>query len=76
MFQYGIVAGGAQIKHQHADGTWAPMEAEDPHDRAQADPERDWERGHVYVCTVCHETISVSEGEAPDEPDAAAPGGR
>ena len=58
MFQYGIVGGDARIEHQHADGTWASMEAREPepgdaHDPADNDPEREWERGNVYVCTVC-----------------------
>jgi hypothetical protein len=69
MFQYGIVAGDLRIEHQHADGTWASMEAREPepgdaHDAADNDPEREWERGNVYVCTVCQETIRMSEPAA------------
>ncbi|HET8784345.1 MAG TPA: hypothetical protein VFM38_01830 [Candidatus Limnocylindrales bacterium] len=71
MFQYGLVAGSLNIKHQHSDGSWADMEARDAHDPADSDEERDWQRGHVYVCTRCDETIAVAppEGEA-DAPSA------
>ena len=61
MFQYGIVAGGLRIEHQHADGSTAPMELRDPHDPSGSDPEREWRRGHVFVCTACEETIEVTE---------------
>ena len=60
MFQYGIVAGGLQIKHQHEDGSWAEMEPHDAHDAARFDEERDWQRGHVYVCSQCQQAIAVS----------------
>ena len=69
MFQYGMVAGGLNIKHQHADGSWADMESRDAHDAAEFDEERDWQRGHVYVCSVCDETIAV----APPDREADAP---
>lgn len=70
MFQYGTVVGGIQIEHQHDDGSWAPMEPRDPHDAADYDPERDWERGRVYVCTTCQETIRIL---GPDDRAAEAP---
>ena len=63
MFQYGIVAGDVRIEHQHADGSWATMEPRDPHAPAENDPEREWERGRVYVCTVCQEAIRIAEPE-------------
>lgn len=74
MFQYGALAGGLRIEHQHADGSWSVMEPADAHDPADRDPEREWERGHVYVCacgeTVRVETPAAAEGE--DGPGAAA----
>ena len=69
MFQYGVVAGDLRIKHQHPDGSWSEMEPRDAHDAAVYDEERDWQRGHVYVCTRCEETISVGP-----PPDAGATG--
>jgi hypothetical protein len=57
MFQYGQLSGSLRLEHRHGDGSVAPMEREDPRDGA--DPERDWQRGHVYVCTRCHETVVV-----------------
>ena len=69
MFQYGIVAAGLKVEHQHADGEWVAMEPQDVRDPAETDPERDWNRGHVYVCPRCAESVRVSlpegEGEAP-----------
>ena len=70
MFQYGIVAGGLEIKHHHEDGSWADMEPHDAHDAATFDEERDWQRGHVYVCSQCQETIAVSP---PGDPEASTP---
>ena len=70
MFQYGIVAEGLRIKHQHDDGSWAEMAPHDAHDAAVFDEERDWQRGHIYVCSQCQETIAVSpppEGHAAPE---------
>ena len=64
MFQYGVVAGALNIKHHHDDGSWAEMEPRDAHDVARLDEERDWQRGHVYVCKQCQETIAVSPPEA------------
>src|SRR3954469_12357333 len=48
------------------DGSWATMEAQDVRDPAEVDPERDWNRGHVYVCPRCAESVrlSVPAGEA------------
>jgi hypothetical protein len=69
MFQYGVLAERLQIEHQHADGTWAPMEPRDPHDAAELDAERAWDRGHVYVCARCQETVRVT---IPGEDDGAA----
>ena len=50
-----------RVEHQHNDGTWSTLEAveHDPHDPAESDPERDWDRGHVYVCTSCQERVRV-----------------
>ena len=70
MFQYGALGEGLRIEHQHADGSWSPMEPEDAHDPADRDPERDWERGHVYVCD-CGEAVRVS-GAAEMETGEAA----
>jgi hypothetical protein len=72
MFQYGALAEGLRIQHQHIDGSWSAMEPREPHDPADLDPERDWERGHVYVCS-CGETVRVMgpDDVAPEE--AAGP---
>jgi len=37
----------------------------DAHDAAGSDPEREWDRGHVYICTTCEERVRVI-GPAPD----------
>lgn len=71
MFQYGVLADGLRIEHQHADGSWSPMEPEDAHDPADRDPEREWERGHVYVCD-CGEAIRVM---GPGGSESGAAGG-
>ena len=62
-----------RVEHQHSDGTWStlrPVE-HDPHDAAEYDPERDWGRGHVYVCSSCQERVRVL-GPRPDDPAPAA----
>jgi hypothetical protein len=72
MFQYGMVAGSLMVEHQHADGSWAALEPrEDARDPAELDPERDWNRGHVYVCPRCGETVrvSVTDDRAAPTPD-------
>ena len=71
MFQYGVLAEGLRIEHQHADGSWSPMEPRDPHDAADYDPERDWEHGRVYEC-ACGETVRVM---GPDDRPAGEPAG-
>lgn len=50
-----------RVEHQHNDGTWSTLEpaGRDPHDPAEYDPEREWDRGHVYVCTSCQERVRV-----------------
>jgi hypothetical protein len=50
-----------QVEHQHSDGTWSTLrpESTDPHDAAGSDPEREWDRGHVFVCTSCQERVRV-----------------
>ena len=70
MFQYGALVGDVRIEHQHSDGSWSLMEPREPHDPAEYDPEREWQRGHLYVCH-CGEAVRVtSPGEA-DAGDAA-----
>ncbi len=70
MFQYGQLENALfHVEHQHSDGSWGVLVPEgDPHDPAQGDPERDWQKGHVYVCMSCEERVRVSvpptEGEA------------
>ena len=71
MFQYGSLVEGLRLEHHHADGSWSPMEPEDAHDPAERDPEREWARGHVYVC-ACGETVRVM---APGEAAAGEPAG-
>jgi len=45
MFQYGIVASGLKVEHQHADGSWVELEPQDVRDPSEVDPERDHFRG-------------------------------
>lgn len=71
MFQYGALAEGLRVEHQHSDGSWSEMEPAEAHDPADRDPEREWERGHVYVC-ACGEAVRVM---APGEADASQPAG-
>lgn len=75
MFQYGAVVEGLRIEHQHADGSWATMEreeAEEHVDPGEHDPERDWLRGHVYVCRACGERVRLSGPSEPSEDAASA----
>ena len=62
-----------RVEHQHNDGTWstlAPAE-HDPHDQAEYDPEREWDRGHVYVCMSCQERVRILE----PRPEELSPAG-
>jgi hypothetical protein len=69
MFQYGQLSNTLfNVQHQHSDGSWGTMVPEhDPHDPAQLDPELEWQRGHVYVCTSCQERVRVSIPEEPQQ---------
>lgn len=63
MFRYGQSTGALfRLEHQHDDGTWSRLEqvTRDPHDQADFDPERDWDRGHVYVCSSCGERVRAA----------------
>jgi hypothetical protein len=31
----------------------------EPHDPAELDPEQEWQRGHVYVCSACQERVRI-----------------
>jgi hypothetical protein len=59
-----------QIEHQHSDGTWSGLQpvGTEAHDSAASDPEREWDRGHVYICTTCEERVRVI-GPAPEAQD-------
>jgi hypothetical protein len=61
MFQYGpITEVELRIQHQHNDGSWSELEPEqEPHDPAQLDPEQEWQRGHVYICSKCQERVRI-----------------
>jgi hypothetical protein len=61
MFQFGPLSETElRIQHQHNDGSWANLEREaEPHDPAQLDPEQEWRRGHVYVCSACQERVRI-----------------
>lgn len=67
MFQYGQLGNALfRVEHQHSDGSWGAMEPEEAaehHDPAAHDPEREWQRGHVYICRSCGERVRVSAGE-------------
>ena len=67
MFQYGIVASGLKVEHRHADGSWVTMEPQEVLDPAEVDPERDWNRGHVYVCPRCAESVRITAPVDEDE---------
>jgi hypothetical protein len=62
MFQFGALAGGLRVEHRHSDGSWSVMEQRDPHDAAAVDPEREWDRGHVYLCS-CGEEVRLSDSQ-------------
>jgi hypothetical protein len=69
MFRYGQpVAALFRLEHQHSDGTWSTLmpAGQDPHDQTQFDPERAWDRGHVYVCAACQERVRIL-GPMPEE---------
>lgn len=72
MFQYGGLAEALRVEHQHADGSWGVLEPRDAHDPASSDPEREWARGHVYVCPCGEEVRVTVPGEDADEGPGAA----
>lgn len=73
MFQPVLFGPGVSVQHQHADGSWSPMEPEDePLDPADGDPEKDWLKGRVFACTRCSERIRIEV--AGDEWPADVPG--
>jgi hypothetical protein len=78
MFQYGPLSElELRIQHQHNDGSWSPLEREsNPHDPAQLDPEQEWQRGHVYVCSACQERVRIiaPKPATAEEPSAAKAG--
>jgi len=40
-------------------------------DPSEVDPERDWNRGHVYICPRCAESVRISASDAQGEAPAA-----
>ena len=72
MFQYGSVAEGLKVQHRHADGSWVTMEPQDVLDPAELDPEREWNRGHVFVCPRCEESVRITPPA--DQPEVPAAG--
>jgi hypothetical protein len=63
MFRYGLPEAALfQVEHRHSDGSWAPLEpvAHEAHDSAGFDEEREWDRGHVFACTTCEETVRLT----------------
>ncbi|MFL5684429.1 MAG: hypothetical protein ACJ77D_00065 [Chloroflexota bacterium] len=70
MFYGNPAAALFQVEHQHNDGTWSTLEPAgiDARDAAGSDPEREWDRGHVYICTACQERVRVI-GSAPADRD-------
>ncbi len=77
MFQYGQLGNALfQIEHQHSDGSWGALDREadeEHHGSAAHDPERDWSRGHIYVCRSCGERVRVSASKEEERAtDAAA----
>ena len=59
-----------QIEHQHSDGTWSTLEpaGTEVHDAAGSEPERAWDRGHVYICASCEERVRViGPANVPDD---------
>ena len=47
-----------QLEHRHSDGSWGRLERA-AHDPAGRDPERDWEKGELYICPHCSEQVRV-----------------
>jgi hypothetical protein len=58
-----------RIEHNHGAGQWDAMEeVSAPHDSAEHDPERAWQKGRVFRCTTCEDEIRVvldDERESP-----------
>jgi hypothetical protein len=70
MFRYGdLTASLFRVEHQHRDGTWSLLQpaTHDPHDQAEYDPEREWDRGHVFVCPACQEKVRIEMPQPEDQ---------
>jgi hypothetical protein len=71
MFQLGQLGNALRVEHRHSDGSWSTMHADagEHHDPAGHDPEREWAKGHVYVCRRCGEEVRISADEGQEEAD-------
>ena len=45
----------------------------DSHDSAEGDPERAWNRGRIYRCTVCEDEVRVSYADPSPTEGARTP---
>ena len=59
-----------RFEHSHGGDDWHAMEEASPgHDTAEHDPERQWQKGRVFTCTACEDSIRVV---LPEEDQATA----
>jgi hypothetical protein len=63
-----LVGRSFALQHRHNDGKWERLEQRTHHAPADHDPERDWERGRLFVCPSCEEQVRIvtTDGEAAD----------
>jgi hypothetical protein len=47
----------------------------EPHDPAELDPEQEWQRGHVYVCSACQERVRIIVPKAAPAEETTAQAG-
>ena len=59
-----------RFEHSHGGDEWHVMDEVEPgHDSAEHDPERQWQRGRVFKCSTCDDSIRVV---LPEETQATA----
>jgi hypothetical protein len=53
-----------RFEHSHGGNDWHDMtEVSPPHDSAEGDPERAWQKGRVFRCSSCEDEIRVSTAD-------------
>jgi len=64
----------ARLEHYHGGGEYHDMfEVTEAHDSAEGDPERAWNRGRIYRCTVCEDEVRVSYADPSPTEGARTP---